>query len=130
MSFYNETPVKAVRKARQCAGCRSMIEVGQPALNCAGHQDDFWHATYHHECRKAEIALNDLHDIRWADDWINLGDDMEDDDWPWLLEEFPTVAERMNITAERIEKKRQRDEEMRQRWLEQTSRQPKGSNHG
>lgn len=84
-------------------GCASQLEVGQPALSCSGRGDDgFWSATYHHECRKAEEALNKLHDIGWHDDWLVLCDDMEWEDWPWLIEEFPVVAGRMKITTERF----------------------------
>jgi hypothetical protein len=103
MSFYRETQVKSVRKARQCLGCQRRIEVGQPALNCSGNWDgDFWAGTYHTDCRDAEVAHNKecgsfgnewqaLHEIEW-------------DAWPWLIEAFPTVAARMNATTERYNK--------------------------
>lgn len=102
MSFVSERPVKAIRKARKCCGCRQMVEVGQPAIVWAGMKDgDFGYLTYHRECRAAEIGLNRLHDTRWDDEWSTLRD-MEFDDWPWLLEEYPAVAARFDITAERI----------------------------
>lgn len=104
MSFYRETAIKSVRKPRICAGCRSMIEVGQPALDCAGHNDgDFWACAFHPECRAAEIALNDLKDFRFGDDWFPL-EEIENDDWLWLLEDHPAVAARMKITRERYER--------------------------
>lgn len=101
MSFYSETPVKSVRKARPCVGCGAIICVGEPAVNCAGHYDgSFWSATYHADCREAEVGLNKLHDIRWDDEWIRL-DEIEWDDWPWLIETYPAVAERRRITTKR-----------------------------
>lgn len=46
MSFYRETPIKAVRSARQCIGCCERIEVGSPALECACQwEGDFWSGT-------------------------------------------------------------------------------------
>ncbi len=102
MSFYRETPVKAVRKQRSCYGCSSPIAVGASALQCAGTgPDGFWHATYHTECRTAECALNDLKDYRFGDEWQGLFE-IEWDDWEWLLAEHPIVAERMKITAEKL----------------------------
>lgn len=101
MGFYREAPIKAVRKARQCCGCGVVIEVGLPALSCAGRNDDgFWEGTYHPDCRAAENALNDLKDYRCGDDWYSLWE-IEFDDWEWLMAEFPTVAERMKITPDR-----------------------------
>lgn len=102
MSFYSEVPLKAIRKARPCDGCGVKIEVGEPALACAGKHDDFWSATYHNDCRAAELALNNIHGCWGGDDWMNLGSDMDWDDWPWLIAEHPTVAARMNITTERF----------------------------
>ena len=103
MSFYRETIVKAVRKPRQCIGCCATVNVGEPALDCSGHYNgDFWSATYHQECRAAECALNDLHDLRSGDDWMGLSD-IEWDDWPWLIAEHPVVAGRMKVTTERYQ---------------------------
>ena len=62
--------------------------------------DQVWSGTYHKGCREAEVALNGLHDIRHPDEWNNLADDMQWDDWPWLIEKHPTVAARMGITIE------------------------------
>lgn len=119
MSFYSERSIKAVRKARACNGCGVRLEVGEPALGCAGHYDgEFWSAAYHHDCRAAEIGLNDLHDVRPGYDWMNLADDMEWEDWPWLIETFPDVAERMKITTERFEKVRDERESVRKAWAE------------
>lgn len=113
MSFYSEKLVRSVRKARRCMGCCRTIEVGSSALECAGvWEGDFWSGTYHTDCRAAELALNKLHDL-YADEWMSL-DDMERDDWPWLIEVFPAVAERKGITTERFneaeaEQQRRRD---------------------
>lgn len=105
MAFYRETPVKAIRKPRICLGCRKTIEVGHRAINCAGNLDgDFWSGTYHNDCRNAEVALNDLHDVRYPYDEWNVLSEMEWDDWPWLIDKFPTVAARMGITTERFDK--------------------------
>lgn len=101
MSFYREKPIKAVRKARQCMGCCKQIEVGSPALECAGHwEGDFWSGTYHAECREAECAFNKLKDYRFGDEWYPLFE-IEFDDWEWLMADFPAVAERMGITSEK-----------------------------
>lgn len=117
MSFYRETVVAAVRKPRSCYGCCRQIETGEPAVNCAGKYDgEFWSATYHDDCRKAEIALNDLHDT-YPDEWMNLGADMEWEDWPWLIEKFPDVAARMNITTARFEEIERHHEEIRRAFL-------------
>lgn len=102
MSFYSERTIKSVRKARACSGCNRKIEVGETALECSGKSDDFWSGTYHHGCRAAEIALNELHEVWGGNDWMNLGSDMEWEDWPWLIEAFPNVAARMGITTERF----------------------------
>lgn len=103
MSFYSERHIKSVRKARQCCGCTSMLNVGDPALACSGrnYDNDFWDGAYHHDCRDAELALNKLHDTHW-DEWVSLAE-IEWDDYPWLLADFPTVAARMNITQERYD---------------------------
>jgi len=104
MAFYRETPVKAIRKPRSCIACHRTIEVGHPALDCAGYYEgDFWSATYHAECREAEVALNKVYDLPGGE-WVNLGSDMDWEDWPWLIEKFPTVAERMGITTERFDR--------------------------
>lgn len=128
MGFYKETPIKAVRKARECIGCRRTIAVGEEALNCVGEAGDgFWSGTYHKGCREAEVALNDLHDIRHPDEWNNLADDMQWDDWPWLIEKHPTVAARMGITIERHNEIAERH---RQLWSSRTPATPKETDHG
>lgn len=119
VSFYSERTIKSVRKARVCNGCGHRIEVGETALGCAGHYDgDFWAAAYHHDCRKAELGLNDLHDVRPGNEWMNLGNDMDWEDWPWLIEEFPAVAERMKITTERFEEVQAERERVSRAWAE------------
>lgn len=102
MSFYRESTVKAVRKARRCLGCGRMIAVGETALDVAGHWDgDFWSGSFHHECRAAEIALNNLHGPLRPDEWINLSE-IDWEDWEWLLAEHPIVAARKGVTAEKL----------------------------
>lgn len=118
MSFYRERLAKAIRKARQCCGCGQIINVGQPALDCAGHYEgDFWAATYHPDCRAAEIEINNLHG---TSEWMTL-DEMESDDWPWLLEEHPIVAARMNITQERYQEAEEHQRRCREAWVKRTS---------
>lgn len=107
MTFYSEQPIKRIRKARPCDGCGSTMEVGTEALRCVGKQDDFWSATYHPECREAEIKLNDLHDVRVGDDWMPLSD-IDWEEYLWLIESFPVVADRMNITIARYEEAKER----------------------
>lgn len=119
MSFYSEKTVKSVRKARACLGCGVRIEAGETALGCAGHDDgQFWSGIYHHDCREAEIGLNMLHDVYAGDDWMNLGDDMEWEDWPWLIEKYPAVAARMKITTKRFEGVRDEQARVRKAWSE------------
>jgi hypothetical protein len=118
VSFYRERRIKAVRKARPCIACGSRVEVGQPALDCSGHFDgDFWSATYHAECRRAEEGLNKIHETLWSDEWLALSD-MEWDDWPWLIVDHPVVAERMGITAARFEEVSAEQERVRLAWAE------------
>lgn len=113
MSFYRETRIKAVRKARSCGGCGHVIEVGSEAVDLAGHYDgDFWSATYHGECRAAEIALNGEHQ---AEEWIPL-QEFEWEDWEVLLEEHPIVAARLVITQERLDEAREHERRMREHW--------------
>lgn len=120
MGFYRERLVSTVRKQRHCCACAKLIQVGQPALDCAGHYDgDFWADTYHRECRAAECELNDLHG---AEEWMMLGD-IETDDWPWLLEDHPTVAARMGITKERYEEALESDRLCREAWRARDSAQ-------
>ena len=116
MGFYSENPIKAIRKARQCDGCGRFFEIGCPALKCAGVEDgQFWSATYHVECRRAEIALNELHDIRFGDEWMPLSD-IDWEDFPWLIEGFPEVAARMKITTKRFERIQREREETYRAW--------------
>lgn len=97
MGFVSETTVKSVRKRHRCDGCGHHIEIGEPAVRCAGMTDgEFSTATYHPDCRKAEIALNDLYETHWSDDWMSLRDfDLEDS--AWLIEGHPTVAARLGL---------------------------------
>ena len=116
MGFYSQTPINAIRKARQCDGCGRLVETGCSALKCAGVEDgQFWSATYHNDCRSAEIALNELHDIRFDDEWMPLSD-IDWEDYPWLIKGFPEVAARMNITLERFERIQREREETDRAW--------------
>lgn len=114
MSFSEETTHKA-RKAHRCEACNGKIEAGETYIRWAGTTDgDFGVAKFHQDCRQAEIALNKLSGTDW-DEWMGL-QDMEVDDWPWLLEDYPAVAGRMGITQQRfdeIEAERKRCAEAR-----------------
>jgi len=91
-------------------------------LRYSGVFDGYFASHIHHpECRQAEIALNRLHDVRDGDDWMALTD-MEADDWPWLLAEYPTIAERMGITAEKIRENEEESARMRAFWIEQAKK--------
>lgn len=115
MSFHSERTIKAIRKARQCDACSTMVEVGETAIGWAGVTDgDFGTCTYHPECRVAEIAINRLHGTRF-DEWMGLGE-MEWDDHEWLLVKHPTVAARMRITAETVAENAREREECRIAW--------------
>lgn len=114
MSFYRENKIAAVRKFRPCAGCGKMIDVGMPGVDCAGHYEgDFWSATYHEECRKAEVYLNSEHQ---AGEWIALSEFGEVEDCEALLAEFPEVAERLGVTPARIVEIKEREERVRTYW--------------
>jgi hypothetical protein len=113
MSFFREIEIRSARRARPCGGCGKQIEIGEPALDLAGHyQGDFWSAAYHRECRAAEVDLNDQHQ---AEEWIPLAD-CEADDWAYLLEEHPVAAARLGVTLERIEAERERERRAREGW--------------
>jgi len=117
MGFANEKPIKAIRKAHPCAGCGKMLNVGEPAIGWAGTTDgQFDTATYHPECREAEIALNKLQGNHW-DEWSSLGD-MEEDDHPWLFSTFPIVAERFGVTAETVLAMEAAEERRRRAWAD------------
>ncbi len=104
MEFVTELTVKVVRKARPCAACSKTVEVGNSAVSWAGKVDgEFGFATYHPECRQAEVDLNKLHGTHLDPaDWFGL-DYIEPDDHAWLLDKHPVVAARLGITNESIE---------------------------
>ena len=98
--FYSEKLVK-VRKSRRCDGCGSMLNKGDEALVYSGKFDgDFGSFSLHPDCREAELAWNKMADT-YPCEFTGLHN-LEADEWPWLLETYPTVAARMNVTAERI----------------------------
>jgi hypothetical protein len=102
VSFATERTIKSVRKARKCRACRRQIEVGNPAVDWSGTTDgEFQAVSYHVECRAAEIALNRLAGTQYGDEWMGL-DDMEWEDWQFILDDHPTVAGRLGITQKRI----------------------------
>lgn len=97
MSFYREQPIKVTRKAHACYGCDRRIEAGEPALYIAATDENnggIWHGHYHHDCRAAEVALNDVMGFHPGDDWTLLLD-VDPEDRPWLKDKFPAVAARL-----------------------------------
>lgn len=101
MGFSSETTHTA-RKAHRCDACNAAIDAGSRYVRWAGTTDgDFSDAKFHPDCRVAEIALNKLSGTDW-DEWMGL-QDMEGDDWPWLIADFPFVATRMGITQARYD---------------------------
>lgn len=111
--FCGETSIKKTRKARPCYGCGRTIDAGSAAIKCFGSvSGDFWAGTYHADCREAEIKLNTYRDYRWGDDFMSLAD-LELDDWPMLIEEFPAVAERFGITQARYDEAKAEEQ---RRW--------------
>lgn len=117
MAFATERTIKAVRKARKCCACSRIIEVGSPAVDWSGTSDGDFHAvSYHVECRDAEIALNRLHETQ-HDEWIGL-DDLEWEDWQYLLDEHPVVAQRLKITQRKIDVTVKEMAECSARWAE------------
>lgn len=119
MGFASETEHKA-RKAHKCDACRGVIEPATTYVRWVGTTDgDFSNVKFHPECRKAEIALNKLSGTDW-DEWMGL-DDMEADDWPWLIADHPEVAARLQITQAKYDERmaeRQRCAEARKAMLE------------
>lgn len=98
MSFVRETSINAIRKARRCDGCGVVIALGESAIAWAGMTDgDFGTATYHPDCRAAEIGLNGLMDLN-SNEWWPLRE-IDHDDRRWLAASFPAVAARMNIVV-------------------------------
>ena len=96
MAFSEERTIKSVRKARPCCACNRMIEVGSPAVDWSGtHEGDFCHVSYHADCRAAEVAVNTVNQTFW-DEWIGL-QDLETDDYPLIIQDFPEVAGRLGI---------------------------------
>ena len=92
--FYREGSVNAIRKAHRCHGCCRLMEVGSPAYTFAMQQDgEFYAGHYHQDCRKAEVALNDLLQSSYGE-WALL-QEIDDEDRAWLREEYPDVAARM-----------------------------------
>ena len=122
MGFVNERTVKSVRKAGQCDGCNTTVNVGEAAVRWAGTTDgDFNTALYHPECREAEVALNrERRTGFYPDDWMGLSRDMEWDDHPWLLAKHPAVAARMGITVETIREDEEEREACRLAWAKLT----------
>jgi hypothetical protein len=116
VTFISEKRVKAVRKAKPCEGCRKVIQIGERAVRYVGIEDGFYSSLYHPECRRAEVKLNDIHDTRWDDeDWMRL-DDMDWEDWPWLIAECPLVAVRLGITTAKYEEIRAERERVSAAW--------------
>lgn len=116
MSFYRERSVRSTRKQKQCIGCLRIIPVGSYSLGVAGHwEGDFWSGAYHTECRAAEIALNSLHDV-YPGEWMGLNE-IEWDDWDWLLTEHPIAAANMAITKEMYDEALASSERMRAFYL-------------
>lgn len=101
--YYSETPIKAARKQHYCHECGKPIEIGKPYLRCSGSSDGgFWTGKFHAECRAAVDDYNHKNRSNW-DDWYSL-DEMDAEDWPWLLEKHPVVAARFGVTQARIDK--------------------------
>lgn len=59
---------------------------------------EFFTASYHVECRAAEIALNELREFSafWGDEWTTL-ESIESEDHEWLVAEHPVVAARLGL---------------------------------
>ena len=99
MSLFRETNVKATRKLTTCDCCLKHIDVGSSAVRVVGTNEDgeFIASTMHHECRAAELRLNDVHDTM-SGEWIGLSE-AEPDDREWLVAEHPIAAARIGFSA-------------------------------
>lgn len=101
MSFNRNWTVKATRKPTICTACMQRIPAGSTVEKWAGMSDgEFYTASYHTDCRAAEIALNELLGT-YPDEWQPLAD-IDSEDVPWLVETFPAVAARkgFNLSSE------------------------------
>lgn len=97
MSFVRENTVTATRKEHRCDVCHQTIPVGSEVVRWAGKIDgDFNTATYHTDCREAEVAFNREHGLGGCD-WASLAYDREMEDDEWLVGAFPAVANRLGI---------------------------------
>ncbi len=113
MTVLHEGPVKATRKRHVCESCNQAIPIGRAATKWVGITDGQFYACYFHpECRVAEVAWNRMMRLGW-DEWCNLANDLEIDDWPWLLEEYPVVALRLGLSRVKYDEAMQERERCR-----------------
>jgi hypothetical protein len=99
----SERHVRAVRKPHLCWACDKWIYPGESALTCVGVTDgQFWSLYYHHDCRQAELELNELHEWWYNDEWMRLCE-AESDDYDWLSDTHPGPYERMRMTRVQYE---------------------------
>lgn len=123
--FINERIIKKTRKPHRCCACESNIPSGSEALYWSGKDGDaFIGVHYHPDCRAAEVAYNKMADTAF-DEWYSLNE-IEPDDWRWLLEEHPAVADRMLINAERIAQHEDQQQRMAGYHLEEAKRREAG----
>ena len=99
-----EETIKAVRKPHLCIACLKLVKVGKQAITWVGLSDGDFNAVYYHpECRKAEIAINDLYDYRFGDEWIQLCD-VDSEDYRFLKSEHPIAYKRLLMSREQYDK--------------------------
>ena len=92
----SERTEPVARKPHRCDDCGKPIEAGQKYSRLRGKwEGEFTTHLSHMDCRDACYRLCQLHGL-WQDEGVILAD-VEEDDWPLLLEEFPAVAERLGI---------------------------------
>jgi hypothetical protein len=111
--FAQEYPITATRKEHFCRACSRRISKGFPVVKAVGvYAGEFYSYYYHTKCREAEIAWNDLAGFRnYYDDWKTFCFDLELDDWPFLMENYPIVALRLRITQHEYDQQMQEREE-------------------
>lgn len=97
--FFSERTIKKTKKSDHCLGCGKWVSAGIPAAYLAMKDEgQFFDAYYHVDCRKAEIALNELHGT-WGDEYspLYMIHDGDEGDIAWLKREWPSVADRMAL---------------------------------
>jgi hypothetical protein len=97
MTILSDKVRTARHKTRRCDQCGSRINLGERYREQVHTYDDFVVYRAHEDCDRA-AALRTSN----ADEPCNLLTDIDTEDFPWLLAEFPAVTARLGITDRTI----------------------------